>query len=155
MVATGAERVVIGTAAVDDPAELRRIVEEVGPQAVVVALDVRAGRATGSGWLDSGRDLAAVIDSVIEAGVVRVLVTGITRDGTMSGPDVELLNNVRAIAPAMSIIASGGVGSLDDLTALAGSEIGIEGAIVGRALYENAFSFEQAVEAGRTPSTNT
>ncbi len=139
----GAERVVVGTAALWEPSTLREMLDVVGPGRVVVAIDVRDGRATGAGWLDEGLPLAALLDRLGAQGVVRMLVTGIERDGTMVGPDVGLLALVRAAAPDMAIIASGGVGSLPDLRLLA--SIGVEGVIVGRALYEGRFTLEEAL----------
>jgi phosphoribosylformimino-5-aminoimidazole carboxamide ribotide isomerase len=146
-VAAGAARVVAGTAAVADPDALGAIVREVGSDAVVVAIDVKAGRVLGSGWLDSGKALSDTLAAAIEQGVVRVLVTGISRDGTMEGPDLDLLEAVRSEAPALRLIASGGVGSLDDLAAL--KSTGVESVIVGRALYEGRFSLGEAIGTAR------
>lgn len=140
----GAERVVMGTAAVWDPSELARVG---GIDRVVAAVDVRAGLAQGAGWLDAGRPLAEVLGGLSEAGIGRVLVTGIGRDGTMQGPDAELLEEV-ASDGRFNVIASGGVGSLDDLAVV--ERIGCEAVIVGRALYERRFTLERAL--GRTES---
>jgi phosphoribosylformimino-5-aminoimidazole carboxamide ribotide isomerase len=144
-IAAGAERAVVGTAAVWSPEVLSAMVDAVGSERIVVALDVRAGRATGSGWEDDGRDLDGVIARFAGAGVIRALVTGISHDGMMTGPDLDLLAVVRSLAPDLRLIGSGGVGSLQDLTALAGA--GVEAAIVGRALYEGRFSLEDAIAA--------
>ena len=142
---SGASRVVIGSAAVHDTAALAAIVEAVGDGAVVAAIDVRAGRAVGSGWLDGGVTLPVVVERVVGAGVGTALVTGIERDGALDGPNTEILETVREIAPDLSLIASGGVGSLDDLAML--RDNGYEAAIVGRALYEKRFSLEEAIKA--------
>ena len=139
----GASRVVIGSAAVHDAAALSSIVEAVGASAVVAAIDVRDGMAVGSGWLDGGVALATVVGRVVDAGVGTALVTAIERDGALDGPDTDILETVRAIAPGMSLIASGGVGSLDDLAML--RDNGYEAAIVGRALYENRFTLEDSI----------
>jgi len=143
----GASRVVIGSAAVHDAAALEAIVEAVGPSSVVAAIDVRAGMAVGSGWLDGGVDLATVVGRVVDAGVETALVTGIERDGALAGPDTEILETVRGIAPDLSLIASGGVGDLADLALL--RDAGYEAAIVGRALYENRFTLEEAIEVAK------
>jgi phosphoribosylformimino-5-aminoimidazole carboxamide ribotide isomerase len=140
----GASRVVIGSAAVHNPVALGAIVEAVGSAAVVAAIDVRAGMAVGSGWLDDGADLATVVARVVDAGVGTALVTGIESDGALEGPNIEILETVRAIAPDLSLIASGGVSSLPDLAML--RDGGYEAAIVGRALYENRFSLPEAIE---------
>ena len=139
----GVGRVVMGTAAVWEPGVLAETVSAVGADHVVAALDVRNGRATGAGWLDAGKALPEVVVGVVDAGVRTVLVTGIARDGTMDGPDVEVLEVVRSLAPTLGLLGSGGVGSLDDLSHFA--RVGVAGAIVGRALYEGRFGYAEAV----------
>lgn len=142
-VAAGAVRVVVGSAAVHDPAALVAIVDAVGGSAVVAAIDVREGMAVGSGWLDRGVVLPVVVETVRDTGVGTALVTGIERDGALDGPNTDILETVRSIAPDLSLIASGGVGTLDDLAML--RDHGYEAAIVGRALYENRFTLEDAI----------
>ena len=137
----GADRVVLGTAAVWDPAVLGAISE---PSRVVAAVDVRDGRATGTGWLDDGRETADVLDDLAGQRVGRLLVTGIGSDGTMQGPEVELLEEVVSDG-RFRVIASGGVGSLDDLRRVAA--LGCEAVIVGRALYESRFTLGEAMSA--------
>jgi phosphoribosylformimino-5-aminoimidazole carboxamide ribotide isomerase len=144
----GASRVVLGTAAVWQPELVGEIVAAVGSDRVVAAIDVRSGMATGAGWLDGGRRLADVLRDLASAGVVRALATGIATDGTLAGPDMGLLEQVIEIAPDLALIASGGVGSLEDVTAVA--ELDVEAAIVGRALYDYKFTFAQAAEAAST-----
>jgi len=144
-VAAGAARAVVGTAAVWDPKTLGAMLAAVGPEQIVAAIDVRDGKAQGAGWLDAGRDLGAVLGDLAAAGLSRALVTGIARDGTMDGPDVELLEQAAAAAPDIRLIASGGVGTLDDLRALRPLEV--EGVIVGRALYEGRFTVAEALAA--------
>lgn len=139
----GAARVVMGSAAVWEPEVLAGVGEI---RRVVAAIDVRKGRATGGGWLDDGRALDGVLDGVAGVGVQRVLVTGIDTDGTMDGPDLALMRRVVADG-RFAVIASGGVGSLDDLRRVA--EVGCEGVIVGRALYEGRFTLAEALEAVR------
>lgn len=143
----GAARVVMGTAAVWNPEMLAQVGD---PGRVVAAVDVRAGKATGAGWLDEGRDLAHVLDGLAEHGCARMLVTGIGRDGTMDGPETDLLR-VAVEDGRFAVIASGGVGTLDDIEAI--TALGCEGVIVGRALYEGRFTVEEALAAGaRRPS---
>ncbi len=146
-VAAGAERVVVGTAAVWDRPTLGKMIAAVGAERLVAAIDVRGGRAAGAGWLDAGRDLGAVLPELAGAGLIRALVTGISRDGTMEGPDVALLEQAASLAPELRLIASGGVGSLADLEALGGMPF--EGVIVGRALYEGVFTVTEALAALR------
>ncbi len=145
--AAGAERVVLGTAAVWSPEMIDSLLSEVGPARVVVALDVRDGRAAGSGWIDPGRELADVVGALSPMGLERVLLTSIGRDGTMSGPDLGLLAEVGLLAGELKVIASGGVGSLDDIRALAAA--GAEAVVIGRALYEGRFTLSAAVAAAR------
>jgi phosphoribosylformimino-5-aminoimidazole carboxamide ribotide isomerase len=143
----GAASVVVGSALVVDSRSLAEIVGAVGPEKVIAAIDVRAGRAHGAGWQDAGAPVAEVLDRAIAAGITVALVTGIEQDGTMGGPDMDLLETVHRGAPGLGLIASGGVGSLDDLVALATSSIGIEAVIVGRALYEGRVDLTDAIAA--------
>ncbi len=143
----GASRVVLGTAAVWQPDLTAAIVSAIGADRVVAAIDVRSGMATGAGWLDEGRNLADVLSDLTSAGVVRALTTGIATDGTLAGPDMALLEQVIELAPNIALIASGGVGSLEDIAAVAGLDV--EAAIVGRALYDDKFTFTQAAGAAK------
>lgn len=129
----GAARVVVGTAAFARPAALAELVRALGER-LVVALDARAGRIAVAGWTrDSALAVEEAASRCAQAGVVRVLCTAIDRDGTLAGPDTELLRRVRVRA-AMPVLAAGGVRDAGDLRAIA--EAGCEGAIVGRALGE-------------------
>jgi phosphoribosylformimino-5-aminoimidazole carboxamide ribotide isomerase len=139
----GAARVVMGTAAVWEP----EILAEVGmPGKVVAAVDVKGDRATGAGWLDEGRALPEVLDGLAAVGCQRMLVTGIGRDGTMEGPETDLLRTV-VDDGRFAVIASGGVGTLEHIAAV--DALGCEGVIVGRALYEHRFSVGDAIAAAR------
>lgn len=136
---SGAARVVLGTAAVWTP----KVLAQVGsPAQVVAAIDVSDGEARGDGWSGKGLGLVEVLEGLRDNEIQRMLVTSISRDGTMSGPDVTLIEKVRALVPDMLVIASGGVGDLADLRTLA--DAGCEAAIVGRALYERRFTLEDA-----------
>lgn len=147
VVDAGAGRVVIGSVLVSDPGEAQRIVAAVGPEQVVAAVDVRNGRALGSGWLDDGVTLVDMAERIKQCGILHALATGIERDGTMEGSDIDLLVRVREILPDIELIASGGIGSLDDLERLATADGLVDAAIVGRALYEQRFTLEEAVAA--------
>lgn len=144
--ATGAARVNIGTAALENPEWCDRVVGEYGER-VAIGLDVRGRTLSARGWTRDGGDLFDVLARLDKAGASRYVVTDITKDGTMRGPNLELLREVCA-ATDRPIIASGGVSTLDDLRALATLEhIGVEGVIAGKALYAGAFTVRQALDA--------
>lgn len=144
----GVARIVIGTAALEQPELVRRLCG--AGHDVAVGLDAHGDEVATHGWTErTGRVVSEVAAELADAGVAALVVTEIGRDGTLAGPDVEGLRALLA-ATAVPVIASGGVGSLDDLRALGSVEEGgrrFEGAIVGRALYEGAFSLGQALEA--------
>ena len=144
----GATRVVVGSAILGTLPDAKRIIEAVGVETVVAAIDVRAGRARGSAWLDEGLRVSDAVERLGVLGVERALVTGIESDGTMTGPALELFSEVRELEPHLELIASGGVGTLADIRSLAASAVNFEGVIVGRALYENRFTLPAALEAG-------
>src|SRR5689334_6524374 len=151
--ATGCARVNIGTAALENPQWCAKIVAEHGDK-VAVGLDVKidsagagAYRLRGRGWETDGGDLWEVLERLDREGCSRYVVTDVTKDGTLEGPNLELLGAVadRTDAP---VIASGGVSSLDDLRAIATlTGHGVEGAIVGKALYAERFTLPQALAA--------
>lgn len=148
--ATGCARVNIGTAALEDPQWCARAIAEHGER-VAVGLDVQIvdgrHRLRGRGWETDGGDLWDVLERLNTEGCSRFVVTDVTKDGTLTGPNLELLDAVagRTSAP---VIASGGVSSLDDLRAIATlTGRGVEGAIVGKALYAGRFTLPQALAA--------
>jgi len=144
--ATGAARVNVGTAALEDPDWVRRAIGRVGDR-LAVGLDVRGRTLSGRGWTREGGDLFEVLERLDRDGCSRYVVTDVNRDGTLTGPNLDLLRSVCA-ATDRPVIASGGVSSLDDLRAIAGlTGVGVEGAIVGKALYAGAFSMPEALAA--------
>lgn len=143
----GAERVVIGTAALRDPEFLDAMVAAHGER-VVVSVDARDGRVALEGWTEAGKEkVVEAVAALGERGVGRFLCTAIEVDGTMEGPALNQLAEICS-ATSSQIIASGGVGNLTDLTALADlaqAHQNLEGAIVGRALYEQRFTVAEAI----------
>ena len=142
---SGVTRVIMGTSAVWSPGILAEAIERSSPDRVVAAIDVRDGRAGGEGWLDEGRRFEQVVAGALEAGVVSFLVTSIHRDGTMTGPDLDLLDGVRGLAPEAMILAAGGIARMRDLRNLAA--VGVDGAVIGRALYERRIDLGEALAA--------
>jgi phosphoribosylformimino-5-aminoimidazole carboxamide ribotide isomerase len=152
LLSSGVRRVVVGTAALDDPDWVRRLAAR-HPGRVAVGLDARGRDVAVRGWVEgSGCDLLDLARGFDDAGVAALVVTEIGRDGTLEGPALDQLSDVLA-ATRVDVIASGGVGSLDDLRALADLRVDgrrLAGAIVGRALYEGAFPLSDAVSATRS-----
>jgi len=142
---TGAKRINLGTAALENPEWAAHVIAEYG-DAIAVGLDVRGTTLAARGWTQEGGDLWTVMDRLENAGCSRYVVTDVTKDGTLKGPNIELLQQVmdRTHKP---VIASGGVATLDDIAAL--RELvpqGLEGAIVGKALYAGAFTLAEAID---------
>ncbi|MDQ1674334.1 MAG: phosphoribosyl isomerase [Frankiaceae bacterium] len=142
--ATGAARVNVGTAALENPDWVRGAIARVGDR-IAVGLDVRGTTLAARGWTSEGGELFEVLARLDADGCARYVVTDVRRDGTLTGPNLELLRSVTA-ATAKPVVASGGVSSLADLDAIA-TVPGVEGAIVGKALYADAFTLPQALAA--------
>lgn len=144
--ATGCTRVNLGTAALEAPDWVRRAIAEYGER-IAVGLDVRGTTLRGRGWTREGGDLYETLARLDADGCARYVVTDVAKDGMMTGPNLQLLRDVCA-ATDRPVIASGGISSLDDLRALATLvPVGVEGAITGKALYDQAFTLEEALEA--------
>jgi phosphoribosylanthranilate isomerase len=144
--ATGCTRVNLGTAALEQPDWVRSVIERHGDQ-IAVGLDVRGTRLAARGWTSEGGDLYETLDRLNADGCARYVLTDVTKDGTLRGPSLDLLRDVCARTDR-PVVASGGVSSLADLQAVAGLvPLGVEGAIVGKALYAGAFTLEEALKA--------
>jgi phosphoribosylformimino-5-aminoimidazole carboxamide ribotide isomerase len=145
--AAGADRVILGTALLGGADVARPFIRALGASAVIAAIDVRDGLAVGQAWRPGGPTVPyeSALEGLWAGGVRRFAITAIDRDGMLDGPDLALLADARRRLPEARILAAGGVASLGDLAALAG--LGLEGAIVGRALYEGRFSLPEAVSA--------
>ncbi|CAN2236848.1 bifunctional 1-(5-phosphoribosyl)-5-((5-phosphoribosylamino)methylideneamino)imidazole-4-carboxamide isomerase/phosphoribosylanthranilate isomerase PriA [Candidatus Planktophila dulcis] len=146
--ATGCERVNLGTAALEDPEWTAKVIAEFGNR-IAVGLDVRGHVLAARGWTKEGGDLFETIERLERDGCARYVVTDVTKDGTLKGPNIELLKEVCAVT-RKPVVASGGISSLEDIAALVAlNNSGVEGAIVGKALYAGAFTLQEALELTR------
>ena len=146
--ATGCTRINLGTAAPENPQCTSQVIQEYG-DLIAVGLDVRGHVLAARGWTEEGGNLFETIERLERDGCSRYVVTDVTKDGTLQGPNIQLLKEVSSVT-SRPVIASGGISSLADIEALIKlNNIGVEGAIVGKALYAQAFSLEQALELTR------
>lgn len=140
----GATRVNLGTAALEDPAWTARVIERFG-DAIAVGLDVRGTTLAARGWTQEGGDLFEVLQRLEDAGCARYVVTDVTKDGTLRGPNIELLRQVMA-KTSRPVVASGGISSLQDIADLRALVAeGLEGAILGKSLYAGKFTLQEAL----------
>jgi phosphoribosylformimino-5-aminoimidazole carboxamide ribotide isomerase/phosphoribosylanthranilate isomerase len=143
--ATGCRRVNLGTAALENPEWTSKVISEFGDR-IAVGLDVRGRTLAARGWTKEGGDLFETIERLDKDGCARYVVTDVTKDGTLKGPNLELLQSVCQVTKA-PVVASGGISSLADIEALKGLvEVGVEGAIMGKALYAGAFTLADALK---------
>jgi len=149
LVDLGVARVNLGTAALENPEWTARAIERFGDR-IAVGLDVRGTTLAGRGWTKEGGDLWEVLARLEDAGCARYVVTDVTKDGTLQGPNVELLRQM-VERTGKPVVASGGISSLADLETLRTLvPLGVEGAIIGKALYSGAFTLPEALDvAGR------
>ena len=142
--ATGCSRVNLGTAALEDPEWTAKVIKQYGDR-IAVGLDVRGTTLAARGWTKEGGELFETIERLDRDGCSRYIVTDVAKDGTLTGPNLELLKSVCAATKA-PVVASGGVSSLADIAAIRQLvEIGVEGSIVGKALYAGAFTLPEAL----------
>lgn len=145
---TGCERVILGTAALEQPDWVGEVIATHGEQ-IAVGLDVRGTRLAARGWTTLGGELVDVLGRLESEGCRRYVVTDVTRDGTLTGPNLDLLRQVCGLTKS-PVIASGGVSELGDLRAIASLRpLGVDSAIIGKALYAGRFRLEEALEAVR------
>ena len=144
--ATGCTRVNLGTAALENPEWTAQVISQYGDR-IAVGLDVRGHTLAARGWTKEGGDLFETIERLDRNGCARYVVTDVAKDGTLMGPNFELLKEVCA-ATKKPVVASGGISSIADIEGLAQlRSIGVEGAIVGKALYAGAFTLQEALKA--------
>jgi phosphoribosylformimino-5-aminoimidazole carboxamide ribotide isomerase len=146
---SGVDRVMLGTVAVRDPAIVTSACEQFGAETILVAIDSRDGNVAVSGWTDGSETSATdLLRLMMDAGVRTFLCTDISRDGTLAGPDYDLMRRLVAIA-GNGVIAAGGIASIDHLRDLA--YIGVGGAVIGRALYTGDIDLAEAIGAITSP----
>jgi 1-(5-phosphoribosyl)-5-[(5-phosphoribosylamino)methylideneamino] imidazole-4-carboxamide isomerase/N-(5'phosphoribosyl)anthranilate isomerase len=146
--ATGCARINLGTAALENPEWTSTVIKKYGER-IAVGLDVRGHTLAARGWTQEGGDLFETLERLDRDGCSRYVVTDVAKDGTMQGPNLTLLKEV-ASATKAPIIASGGVSTLEDIRVLRElTSIGIEGSIVGKALYAGAFTLQEALIAAQ------
>ncbi|MEY4714129.1 MAG: hypothetical protein RIQ37_459 [Actinomycetota bacterium] len=144
-IALGATRVNLGTAALENPDWTAQVIAKFGDQ-IAVGLDVRGTTLAARGWTKEGGDLFDVLQRLEDAGCARYVVTDVTKDGTLRGPNLELLKSVME-KTGKPVVASGGISSLEDIRDLhALVPLGLEGAILGKSLYAGRFTLQQALE---------
>jgi len=142
--ATGCTRVNLGTAALEDPDWTAKVISQHGDR-IAVGLDVRGTTLAARGWTKEGGELFETIERLDRDGCARYIVTDVAKDGTLTGPNLELLRSVCAATSAL-VVASGGVSSLADIAAITALvDLGVEGSIVGKALYAGAFTLPEAL----------
>lgn len=149
VLALGVARVILGTVALKEPELVRQACEQFGPERIIVGIDARGGKVAVEGWVEEAdADAFHMALAMKELGVREIVFTDIARDGMLTGPNLESLE--RMLATGLSVIASGGVSSVDDLVALARySDRGLVGAIVGKALYTQRVKLDEAIAAVR------
>jgi phosphoribosylformimino-5-aminoimidazole carboxamide ribotide isomerase/phosphoribosylanthranilate isomerase len=145
---TGCTRINLGTAALEQPEWTESVIKKHGDK-IAVGLDVRGRQLSARGWTKSGGDLFEAITRLDKAGCARYVLTDITRDGTLTGPNLELLKEVTSFTKT-PIVASGGISSLSDVKALTQlTNDGVEGVIIGKALYAGAFTLAQVLATAK------
>jgi phosphoribosylformimino-5-aminoimidazole carboxamide ribotide isomerase len=141
---TGVTQVILGALAFSDPSAITKIQKKFGDESVIVALDNKDGQIMVEGWqTKTAMTVDDALDKYTALGVRRFLITSIAQDGMLTGPDLQTLSSA-VLFPNAKIIAAGGIGTIGDLVAL--KEIGVEGAVIGKALYEERFTLKEAIE---------
>ena len=141
---TGISQVILGALAFSDPSAIGKIQQRFGAESVIVALDNKDGKIMVEGWKTAtAMTVQEALEKYSTLGVERFLITSIAQDGMLSGPDLKTLSQAVKF-PNAKVIAAGGIGSINDLAAL--KRVGVEGAVIGKALYEGRFTLKEAIE---------
>jgi len=141
----GIDRIIIGSAAIEDPKLVKKLLNEYGGDRIVIGIDGKDGKVAVNGWLDQSQiKMSDLISEMVNFGAKSFIVTDVNRDGTMTGPNLDLLMSLTQKLPQINVVASGGVRDLRDLHQL--KALGIRDVIIGKALYENTITLEQIAE---------
>lgn len=141
----GIDRIVIGSAALKNPQLVKQLLDDFGSQKIAIGIDGKNGQVATEGWLEqSDVKMTSLISKMNEFGAENFIVTDVSRDGAMQGPNLDLLTNLREEIPQVNLIASGGIRNVEDLKAL--QKMGIEESIIGKALFEKTISLSQILE---------
>ena len=141
----GIDRIVIGSAALKNPQLVKQLLDDFGSQKIAIGIDGKNGQVATEGWLEqSDVKMTSLISKMNEFGAENFIVTDVSRDGAMQGPNLDLLTNLREAIPQVNLIASGGIRNVEDLKAL--QKMGIEESIIGKALFEKTISLSQILE---------
>ncbi len=142
----GVARVILGTAAIQNPALVFQACERFGSESIVVGIDARDGKVAIEGWgLTAGKDALELADEIHQLGITRIVFTDISRDGTLKGPNLEAIKKL-ALSCKVKVIASGGVSTIADIAALNElAPLGVEAVIIGKALYAGTLNIEEAL----------
>lgn len=141
----GIDRIVIGSAALKNPQLVKQLLDDFGSQKIAIGIDGKNGQVATEGWLEqSDVKMTSLISKMNEFGAENFIVTDVSRDGAMQGPNLDLLTNLKEEIPQVNLIASGGIRNVEDLKAL--QKIGIEESIIGKALFEKTISLSQILE---------
>ena len=141
----GIDRIVIGSAALKNPQLVKQLLDDFGSQKIAIGIDGKNGQVATEGWLEqSDVKMTSLISKMNEFGAENFIVTDVSRDGAMQGPNLDLLTNLKEEIPQVNLIASGGIRNVEDLKAL--QKMGIEESIIGKALFEKTISLSQILE---------
>lgn len=141
----GVDRLIIGSAALTHPTLVRQLLTDFGGERIVIGIDGQNGQVAINGWLEQSQTkMSTLMATMMASGATNFIVTDVARDGTMRGPNIELLSQLHAKLPAAKLVASGGIRDVADLAAL--QAIGIRDAIIGKALYEGSVTLKELAE---------
>src|SRR5699024_3540318 len=141
----GIDRIVIGSAALKNPQLVKQLIDDFGASKIAIGIDGKNGQVATEGWLEQSKvKMSSLIAKMNEFGAKNFIVTDVSRDGTMQGPNLNLLGDLKEEIPQVNLIASGGIRNIEDLKAL--KRMGIDQSIIGKAIFEKTISLAQILE---------